>query len=143
MKSAVMEPQLQTDKLYDKESIIRFEEGLIGFSELKGFVLAEAEAIRPLRLLQSASAEDVGFVVLDPRCRIADYYNQIPAREWESIGVTDAKHRLAFVIVNVGLNPRQMTGNFQAPLLLNYEKMTGRQVILTDSGFCLRMPIIP
>ena len=142
MKAAVMEPQLQPNKLYETESIIRFEEGLIGFSELKDFVLVEAEAIKPLRLLQSASSTDVGFVVLDPRFRIPDYYNQIPGREWEAIGVTDPAHRLAFVIVNIGLNPRHMTGNFQAPLLLNYGRMMGRQVILTDTGFCLRMPIL-
>ena len=142
MKAAVMEPQLQTNKLYEKESIIHFEEGLIGFSEIKDFVLVEAETIKPLRLLQSANSTDVGFVVLDPRFRIPDYYSQIPGREWEAIGVTDAAHRLAFVIVNIGLNPKSMTGNFQAPLLLNYEKMIGRQVILTDSGFGVRMPIL-
>jgi flagellar assembly factor FliW len=142
MKAAVMEPQVQTNKLYEKESIIRFEEGLIGFSDFKDFVLVEAETIKPLRLLQSATSTDVGFVVIDPRFRIADYYNQIPGREWEAIGVTDPAHRLAFVIVNVGLNPRHMTGNFQAPLLLNYEKMMGRQVILTDAGFSVRMPIL-
>jgi flagellar assembly factor FliW len=137
-----MEPQLQTNKLYEKESIIHFEEGLIGFSEVKDFVLVEAETINPLRLLQSATASDLGFVVLDPRFRVPDYYNQIPGREWEAIGVSDPAHRLAFVIVNIGLNPRHMTGNFQAPLLLNYDRMMGRQVILTDSGFGLRTPIL-
>src|SRR5437763_13373705 len=108
-----MEPQLQT-KPYGTESIIRFDEGLIGCSEFKEFVLVEAEQIKPLRLLQSANSADLGIVVIDPRFRLPDYYSQIPAREWEAIGVTTPDHRLAFVIVNIGLNPKEMTGNFQA-----------------------------
>jgi flagellar assembly factor FliW len=136
-----MEPQLQS-KMYGKDSIIRLDEGLIGFSEFKNFVLVEAGEIKPFRIIQSADSSEVGFVVLDPRFRIADYYNQIPAREWEAIGVGNPANRLAFVIVNIGLNAREITANFQAPLLVNYEKMTGRQVILTDSGFGLRMAVV-
>jgi flagellar assembly factor FliW len=141
VKTDLIEPQAQT-KLYNKDTIIHFAEGLIGFSGFKDFVLIETEEIKPFRLLQSADSNDIGFVVLDPRFRIADYYNQIPAREWEAIGVKEPGRRLAFVIVNIGLNATEITANFQAPLLVNYEKMTGQQVILTDSGFCIRMPLL-
>ena len=122
--------------------IIRFDEGLIGFAECKDFVLVETADIKPFRLLQSADSNAISLVVLDPRVRIADYNNRVPQREWEAIGVTEAGNRLSFVIVNVGLNAKEITGNFQAPLLINYEKMTGRQVILTDSDFCLRTPLL-
>ncbi len=138
----VAEPQLEKTTHFSSDTIVHFDEGLIGFSECKEFVLVENEALKPFRLLQSADTADLGFVVLDPTVRIADYHQQIPEREWEAIGVTDPHKRLAFVIVNIGLNPKESTGNFQAPLLINYEKMTGRQVILTDSGFCLRTPLI-
>ena len=141
MKADLMEPQLQS-KIYGKDSIIRLDEGLIGFSEFKNFVLAETGEIKPFRIIQSADSSEVGFVVLDPRFQIDDYYNQIPAREWKAIGVVNPANRLAFVIVNVGLNAREITANFQAPILVNYEKMTGRQVILTDSGFGLRMAVV-
>jgi len=143
VKAALLEAQ--TPRLdYAKDAVIRFEEGLIGFVAHKEFVLAETENLKPFRLLHStATEEQVGFVVLDPTVRIPDYSNQIPAREWEAIGVTDPRKRLAFIIVNIGLNARESTGNFQAPLLINYERMMGRQVILTDSGFCIRTPIIP
>ena len=85
MKAALLEPQLQA-QMYGKDSIIRFDEGLIGFNEFKNFVLVETEEIKPFRVLQSADSTEVAVVVLDPRFRIADYYNQIPGREWEAIG---------------------------------------------------------
>jgi flagellar assembly factor FliW len=141
VKAALLEPQLQA-QMYGKDSIIRFDEGLIGFNEFKHFVLVETEEVKPFRVLQSADSTEVAVVVLDPRFRIADYYNQVPAREWEAIGVTDPANRLAFVIVNIGLNPREITANFQAPILVNYQRMTGRQVILTDTGFGVRMALV-
>src|SRR5215467_11981081 len=112
--------------MYGKDPIIRFDEGLIGFNEFKHFVLVETAEVKPFRVLQSGDSTEVAFVVLDPRFRIADYYNQIPAREWEAIGVSNPANRLAFVIVNIGSNAREITANFQAPLLINFEKMTGQ-----------------
>lgn len=139
MKVDLIEPQT---KQYANDAIIHLDEGLIGFSGFKDFVLIETEEIKPFRLLKSADSDEVGFVVLDPRFRIAEYYNQIPTREWDAIGVQNAANRLAFVIVNIGSNAREITANFQAPLLVNFEKMTAQQVILTDSGFCIRMPLL-
>jgi len=142
VKAATIEQHRENDNGHAKDAVIRFDEGLVGFAESKNFVLMENQDIAPLRLLRSTGSADISFLVLDPKLRISDYYTQIPAREWESIGITDPNKRLAFVIVNIGLNPKESTGNFQAPLLINYETMTGRQVILTDSGFCLRHPLV-
>jgi flagellar assembly factor FliW len=43
--------------------------------------------------------------------------------------------------VVIGSTPEMSTGNFQAPLLVNYQKMVGKQVILTDAGFSVRHPL--
>ncbi|PYS13220.1 MAG: hypothetical protein DMG15_11770, partial [Acidobacteria bacterium] len=73
---------------------------------------------------------------------VRNYYELVPAREWESLGVTGKTKPLAFVIVVIGSTPQASTGNFQAPLLVNYEKMMGKQVILTDSGLSVRQPLM-
>jgi flagellar assembly factor FliW len=129
-------------KMKSKNSIIHFEEGLIGFSECKDFVVMENEGLAPFRLLQSLDSRDVGFLVLEPTVLITNYYDQVPAREWESLGVVDETKPLAFVIVTIGSSPTTSTGNFQAPLLVNYDHMVGRQVILTDSAFLVRHPLV-
>jgi len=125
-----------------KDSIIHFEEGLIGFAECKDFVLMENERLTPFRLLQSTERSDVGFLVLQPTVVVRDYYNLVPAREWEALGVTASDARLGFVICIIGPSPDESAGNFQAPLLINYKKMIGRQVILTDSGFSVRQRLL-
>jgi len=129
-------------KLKSKDAIIHFDEGLIGFAECKDFVLMENENLAPFRLLQSIEQPQVGFLVLDPTALVNNYCSCVPAREWESLGVIEPTKPLSFVIVVIGSTPETSTGNFQAPLLVNYETMTGRQVILTDSGFSVRHPLM-
>jgi len=128
-------------RLRSSDSVIRFDEGLIGFPECKDFVLMENESLTPFWLLQSVNSPNVGFLVLDATTLVSDYCNHVPLRDWESLGM-ETPCPLAFIIVSIGSNPETSTGNLQAPLLINYEKMTGKQVILTDSGFSVRHPLV-
>ena len=129
-------------KLKSKDAIIHFDEGLIGFSEFKDFVLMENDNLAPFRLLQSLESPNVGFLVLEAATMVRNYYELVPGREWESLGVTGKTKPLALVIVVIGSTPQASTGNFQAPLLINYDKMMGKQVILTDSGLSVRQPLM-
>ncbi len=125
-----------------EESVIRFEEGLIGFSDCKNFVVLEGDNIAPFRLLKSLDNPDLGFLVIDPAIVDKDYYRLIPEREWESLGLDDPAAKLALAICIIGTTPTESTGNFQAPILINYKKMIGRQVILTEATLSVRQPLI-
>jgi flagellar assembly factor FliW len=142
MKAMQAYDQTTQLKLRSKDAIIHFDEGLIGFSEFKDFVLMENDSLAPFRLLQSLESPQVGFLVLEPTVLVNNYYDLVPAREWESLAVSGRTKPLGFVIVVVGANPEASTGNLQAPLLINYDTMMGKQIILTDSGFSVRYPLI-
>jgi len=142
MKAMQAYDQTTQLKLKSKDAIIHFDEGLIGFSEFKDFVLMENASLAPFRLLQSLESPEVGFLVLEPTELVKNYYQLVPSREWESLEVNGKTNPLAFVIVVVGSTPENSTGNFQAPLLINYDKMVGKQIILTDSGFSVRQPLV-
>src|SRR5438552_7629052 len=142
MKAMQAYDQTSQHKLKSKDAIIHFDEGLIGFSEFKDFVVMENDGLAPFRLLQSLESPEVGFLVLEPTALVNNYYDRVPNREWESIGVMGTTKPLAFTIIVMGQTPETSTGNLQAPLLVNYEKMIGRQIILTESGFSVRHPLI-
>src|SRR5437870_8881769 len=93
-------------KLKSKDAVIHFDEGLIGFSEFKDFVLMENDSLAPFRLLQSLESPQVGFLVLEPTAMANNYYDLVPAREWESLGIAGKTKPLAFVIVVIGNNPQ-------------------------------------
>jgi flagellar assembly factor FliW len=138
---AILEPNVRP-RAPGKDTIIHFDEGLIGFSDCKDFQLMENDNIAPFRLLQSSEVEEVGFLVIEPSAVLKDYYSRIPAREWESIELRPGELHLAFVICIIGSTPRDSTGNFQAPLIINYKRMMGRQLILTDVALSVRQPLV-
>jgi flagellar assembly factor FliW len=125
-----------------KDGVIHFEEGLIGFSECKDFLLTAKENLAPFRLLQSVDNPQVAFLVLEATMVVSNYCYHVPTREWESIGVTGTTKPLAFVIIVVGSTPETSTANLQAPLLVNSDQMIGKQLILTDSFFSARHPLV-
>jgi flagellar assembly factor FliW len=137
--TATLEKRIRVES---KNTVIHFDEGLIGFSDCKDFQLMENDSLAPFRLLQSIQTKEVGFLVLEPSVVMADYCKRIPAREWESIGLSASEPQLAFVICVIGPSPKDSTGNFQAPLIINYGKMLGRQVILTETGLSVRQPLV-
>src|SRR5437870_2746116 len=142
MKAAQAYDSATEIKLKSRDAIIRFDEGLIGFSDCKDFVLMENESLTPFRLLQSVEVPEVGFLVLDPTILVPNYYEHVPQRDWESLGIDEKTKPLAFVIVVIGSTPETSTGNLQAPLLVNYGKMIGKQIILTDAGFSVRHSLV-
>jgi len=129
-------------KVKGTDAVIHFEEGLIGFPDCKNFILMESETLAPFRLLQCLDSPQVRFLVLEGAALINDYYDRVPVREWESIGVTGTTKPLAFIIVVIGTSPETTTGNFQAPLLINYDRMIGKQVILSDPGLSVKYPLM-
>jgi flagellar assembly factor FliW len=139
---AIARMEKTIDASYSRETIIQFEEGLIGFSDCKSFVLMEKEDIAPFRRLQSIDRPEVGFLVIDPALIVADYSALIPRREWESLSVKKTSDGIALAICIIGPSSAESTGNFQAPLIINYQTMTGKQIILTETRLTSRHPLL-
>jgi flagellar assembly factor FliW len=125
-----------------KDAVIHFEEGLIGFAECKDFFLIEKENLAPFHLLQSVDYPQVAFFVIEATRLVDNYCYHVPTREWEAIGATDTAKQSAFAIVVIGSTPEKSTVNLQAPLLVNYDRRIGKQLILTDSVFSARHPLV-
>ncbi len=124
------------------ESIIRFEEGLIGFYEFKSFQLIESEEIDPFCWLQSTDRPDIGFLVIDPSIVVRGYKDVIPRREWDCLGLKTPAAGFVLIMCMVGPGSSHTTGNFQAPLLVNFQRKAAKQIILTETGLTSRHPLL-
>jgi flagellar assembly factor FliW len=142
MKATAMLEQKIDSPAPSRETVIQFNEGLIGFSDCKSFVLMENEQIAPFRRLQSIDRPEVGFLVIDPALIAANYHSMIPKREWESLELSTPAAGIALAICIIGPSSAESTGNLQAPLIINYEQMVGKQIILTDTYFTSRHPLL-
>jgi flagellar assembly factor FliW len=139
--TATLEKKLNSPA-QSRETVILFDEGLIGFSDCKSFVLMENDDIAPFRRLQSTDRPDIGFLVIDPSLIVSNYHSMIPNREWESLELSTSAAGITLAICIIGPSSKESTGNLQAPLIINYEKMVGKQIILTDTQLTSRHPLL-
>ena len=119
-----------------------WKEGLIGFSGCKDFVLMAKPEIAPFQMLKCINAPDISFLVLNRKVLVPNYYDFSAGAR---MGI-HRDHRLSnggwhSPFRSSGARLREGSANLQAPLLMNYEAMIARQVILTDSGFSFRHPL--
>jgi flagellar assembly factor FliW len=138
---AIMEKKVDSSA-YTRDMVIKFDEGLIGFADCKSFVLMESDDIAPFRRLQSAERPEVGFLVIDPSFIVDGFSAMIPRREWDSLGVANASAGITLAICIIGPSSAESTGNFQAPLIINPQTMTGKQLILTETRLTSRHPLL-
>jgi len=114
----------------DARQRIKFPQGLYGFEELSDYVLLDARQ-KPFYWLQSLTAKETAFVLIDPLIVRSDYKVDVDSRDYETLKLTgpEDKRFLQFVIVTIPTDGRAMTANLQGPLIVNKEIREGLQCI--------------
>jgi flagellar assembly factor FliW len=111
----------------DAGDIIRFPSGLPGLEDCREWALLADSTNDALGWLQCVSRGDVALAVVSPRRFVADYQVRIPRSELTPLAIADI--RQAQVVVVVGKNGTALTLNLKAPIVINLEARTGRQVV--------------
>ena len=130
--------------MVDPAQIISFKEGLYGFPEETEFALLDEKEESAFQWLQSTSEQSLAFILIQPELFMKEAY--VPAlmeNELESLQIQKVDECLVFLIVTIPHdNPNQMTANLQGPILVNKEKMIGRQVISNNDSHQVRVSIL-
>lgn len=127
---------------YEESDIITFDEGLIGFPQLRRVVLVRQSDIEPFLWLVPLDDERLAFLVVDPRTLVADYETHVP-RDVRARLVLDADDRvLMLCMVVMRADPRRSTVNLRAPVLIAARAMRGLQTILADSSYRVDQPLL-
>jgi flagellar assembly factor FliW len=125
----------------DENTLIEFPRGLIGFEQLRRFVILEGPEGTPLKWLQSVEEPAVAFVIADPSAIVPDYIVRVRGEELDPLGLASPEDAAVAVIVTVPGYLENATCNLLGPIVFNVEKRLGLQVIL-DEDYPLRHPII-
>jgi len=111
----------------DADDILRFPSGLPGLEDCREWALLADASNDALGWLQSTNRGDVALAVVSPRRFVPDYQVRIPRSELSPLAIGDM--RQAQVVVVVGTNGTNLTLNLKAPIVINLETRTGRQVV--------------
>ena len=128
--------------IIEKENIITFEQGLLGFEELTQFAIIAVEECLPFEWLISLEDPVVAFPILDPTLLFSDYK---PSLTKEDIVLLDIKNEMdveMFCIVTLGETPENVTLNLKGPILINMKNKMGKQIVLTEDYYSLNQLLI-
>jgi len=126
----------------EKENIITFEQGLLGFEELKQFAIIDVEECLPFEWLVSVEEPAVAFAILNPTLLFSDYK---PSLTKDDLVLLDIKKEMdveMFCIVTLGETPENVTLNLKGPILINMKNKMGKQIVLTEDYYSLNQSFI-
>ena len=125
-----------------KTDIIQLPKGLVGFPELKKFVMLDHDDNSPFKWLQSLDDGTLAFVLINPLLFRPDYLVEVNQPEVEDLNLTKEEDAVISVIVTMPTNPQNMTANLKAPLVFNLKNRKGKQIILNSSDYGTRHSIV-
>lgn len=123
------------------DDIISFPEGILGFNDLRSFVLLDDPNDEIFAWLQSCETPHVAFPVLEPELFTQNYHLMLTKHDLESLGLIKQERVRSFSIITIPDDPTQMTANLKAPVVINIEKRLARQIVLQDNNLAIREPI--
>jgi len=128
--------------IIEKENIITFEQGLLGFEELTQFAIVAVEECLPFEWLVSLEDPVVAFPILDPTLLFSDYK---PSLTKDDLVLLDIKKEMdveMVCIVTLGETPENVTLNLKGPILINMKNKMGIQIVLTEDYYSLKQSFI-
>jgi flagellar assembly factor FliW len=137
--------QIQTSRFgpvsLQDEDIIDFPEGILGFNDLRKFVLLDDPNDEIFAWLQSCEVGQVAFPVLEPELFAQNYKIALTKHDLESLNLKTAEKIRSFSIITIPDDATQMTANLKAPVVINIEKRMAKQIVLQDNNLAIREPI--
>ena len=113
-------------------------QGLIGFPELKDYILLDHDKDSPFKWLQSLDDGAIAFVLINPLLFNPEFEVEVTEAEVSDLDLTNEEDAVISVIITMPSNPQNMTANLKAPLVFNLQNRKGKQIILNDSRYTTR-----
>lgn len=135
----------------DESHVITFPEGLPGFEGCHRFTLVPHPAPEdgppsPFQWLQSVEDGSLAFLAMDPCLAFPQYEPRLPQAELESLSLSaglDAGARLLALLTVPQGDPKGVTANLMAPVVVNPQARVGKQVVAAGDEYGLRHRLLP
>ncbi len=125
----------------EKNEIITFAEGLLGFEKLKKFTVVDPGDQTLILWLQSIDDETVAFPIIEPRIFMPDYRVKLLPAELNSLNLDNLNDATVYSILTIPQNVTDMSANLKAPIVINNNSKASRQIVLQDSKLEVKYPM--
>merc|ERR1712093_365911 len=93
----------------DDSEMIKLPKGLIGFPELRDFVLLDHDENSPFKWLQSLDDGSIAFVLINPLLFRPNYLVEVNHVEVQDLDLSSEEDAVISVIVTMPSDPKNMT----------------------------------
>lgn len=122
--------------------IFKFALPIIGFNELKDFVIVDINKDSFFKWLQSVEDPALAFPIVSVFSMNIDYSVDIPDNVVELLKIKNIENLLVMNIASIPQNdPQGTTINLLAPIIFNLDEQLAGQVILSGSGYDISFPL--
>lgn len=125
----------------NSEDVLTFHEGLLGFQDLRQFVLLDDPNDDIFAWLQSCELPSIAFPVLEPEIFGHKYNVNFNRTDLESLKMQAGQVPAYLNIITIPDDPTQMTANIKAPIVINLDQKIARQCVLQDNNLAIKEPI--
>jgi flagellar assembly factor FliW len=116
-----------------EDLIITMTKPVLGFEQVRKYVLVETKDFTPFKWLQAIDNPDLAFVIVNPLLFFPDYTIEVNPKEIEELKVEHPKHVITYSIVTIPSDYSKMTANLQGPILINTRTNLAKQLVLVNS----------
>jgi flagellar assembly factor FliW len=125
-----------------EEKVITFKEGLPGFPQIHRFAVIELEELKPFQYLQALGDLPIALFIINPFMVDPTYEFRLTDSDMEDLNSKNAAELAVFAVATIPEDPSQATLNLMAPIVINEKDRCGKQVILLDSQYSVKHPLL-
>ena len=123
-----------------ESNLVDLPAGLLGFEANNHFALIQADELGAYAWLHSVEDPSLAFLTVVPSFFFADYEPVITDEDADALELIDPDQ--AQVLCLVTISGDEVTANLLGPVVLNVEKRTARQIVLSDQRWSTREPLV-
>ena len=127
---------------YVQKDIITFNKGLPGLNQLKKFILLDLQEYEPFKLLQSLEDDEIALIVTSPYEFFNDYEIKLSEETIKNLYIDSPNQVMIVTTVTLNSDVKKITTNLQGPIIINTSNNLGEQIILDNSKYKVKSPLI-
>lgn len=127
---------------YDEKNVITFNKGIPGFSDLKKFVIVDLEGYEPYKLLHSLENFEIALIVTSPYEFYDNYEIDLKEETINNLKIKEASEVKILSTITLNSDVKKITINLQGPIVINTSNKLGEQIILDDSKYKVKTPLV-
>lgn len=139
MENKTEEPGVTTSE------VISFKDGIPGFDDKRKFVILQDEEYAPfdwLVCVDDGLQVELRFAMINPLIVYPEYDPDIAPSLVADLEIDKPEDVLVYVLATIYPNPADSTINLMGPIVINAGKMVGKQVILENTDYTTKEPIV-